>query len=215
MQTRSKIFLSLTKVSNSYIKVIDIVHQINRGNKEKIQDYVFLRATIKTRIEEMNEFYEANINDPKIHYLEKYKLKLKQWLHLKWQSQAPAEFNTKAARRQEEAYSHSGRRGTYEYQKDEDLNEREELPDPVVDRKAKRALRPPSFSGPDVGQDGFASRHSQAAKSQITPEAKAERPMVTPPKEQKGKGEWKELIFRIKLTPEEYSLYLHEKSKRL
>ena len=60
----------------------DNVNNISRhnGNRENdtIQDYVLLRSSIKARIEEMSEFYENHINDPKIHFIEKYRLKLKQ-----------------------------------------------------------------------------------------------------------------------------------------
>mmetsp|Transcript_21278 Transcript_21278/g.23686 ORF Transcript_21278/g.23686 Transcript_21278/m.23686 type:complete len:83 (-) Transcript_21278:366-614(-) len=56
----------------------ETVRAVERGERDKIPDYVFLRSSIKTRIEEMSEFYESHINDPKIHFLEKYRLKLKQ-----------------------------------------------------------------------------------------------------------------------------------------
>ncbi len=76
-----------------------------------------------------------------------------------------------------------------------------------------RSVRPPSFSGPDVSKDGFASKHSQAAKQQIAQDySSKEHTSSNAPKTNEG---WRELIFRIKLTPEEYSAYLHEKAKRL
>mmetsp|Transcript_25245 Transcript_25245/g.25014 ORF Transcript_25245/g.25014 Transcript_25245/m.25014 type:complete len:83 (-) Transcript_25245:333-581(-) len=66
------------EIKSIYTQLKDTIQEIENGDADKVQDYVFLRSSIKTRIEEINEFYETHINDPKIHYLEKYRLKLKQ-----------------------------------------------------------------------------------------------------------------------------------------
>ena len=42
---------------------------------------------MKARIEELKEFYENNITEPKIHFFEKYRLRLKRALHKKIQLQ--------------------------------------------------------------------------------------------------------------------------------
>ena len=99
----------------------------------------------------------------------------------------------------------------YQYE-DYELNEREALENDAKEGAKLRSFRPPSFSGPDVNQDGFASRHSKEAKQQVDQENERARQM---PKPEKKQSEWTELTFRIKLTAEEYSLYLHEKAKRM
>ncbi|CAI2380826.1 unnamed protein product [Moneuplotes crassus] len=176
------------EIKSIYTQLKDTIQEIENGDADKVQDYVFLRSSIKTRIEEINEFYETHINDPKIHYLEKYRLKLKQCLLLK--CDPPPQ-------------SH----------RDEEANfEGSEYKQP---KERARNARPPSFSGPDVSNEGFASKHSHTAQNQLAQEYNNSKERVAPQKEAKPKGEWKELIFRIKLTPEEYSAYLHEKAKRL
>ena len=173
---------------------------------------MFLRATIKTRIEEINEFYEANVNDPKIHFLEKYKMKLKQWLHSKL---SPELLTNNNQRLYVQEQSYEGHKGISDYDhEDLNLRESENMSKHSVDDRKNREFRPPSFSGPDVGHDGFASRHSHTAKGKVGADFQKHKLKTNIPKESKNK-EWKELIFRIKLTPEEYSRYLHEKSKRL
>jgi type IV secretory pathway TrbD component len=38
---------------------------------------------MKARIEELNEFYDANATDPKVHFFESLRIKLKKALHKK------------------------------------------------------------------------------------------------------------------------------------
>ena len=102
-----------------------------------------------------------------------------------------------------------------DYEHDDlNLRESENLSKNSIDDHKNREFRPPSFSGPDVGQNGFASRHSVAAKGKAGLDFQKHKQKQNITKESKNK-EWKELIFKIKLTPEKYSHYLHEKSKRL
>ena len=44
---------------------------------ENLRDYTLFRAQFKTRMQELSDFYEQNIDDPKVHFLEKLRLKLK------------------------------------------------------------------------------------------------------------------------------------------
>ena len=192
--------------------IIEIVNQIKEGNTDKIQEYVYLRASIKARIEEINEFYESNINDPKIHYLEKYKLHLQ----LHWRNEVFDIAKDDIQSYKEQKYPQSENIRYKDYEEQRESIDVKTSGTPNEERKTKRNVRPPSFSGPDVGQEGFAARHSQAAQHQAIQNNERLKATKTPPKTvNKKPSDKKELIFRIKLTPEEYSMYLHEKSKRL
>ena len=124
---------------------------------------------------------------------------------------APTEYHYKAA----DKYEHINKNDTHEF---DQLNEREDLEykgSEYNQPRPNRAFRPPSFSGPDVGQEGFSSRHAPPGKHKVSKESARVKTKAVQPEETKQKGDWKELVFKIKLTPEEYSNYLHDKSKRL
>ena len=194
-----------------FYNIIEIVDQVKEGNTDKIQDYVYLRASIKARIEEINEFYESNINDPKIHYLEKYKL----YLQLHWRNEVFDLTSEDIQNYKGQKYAQSEKIKQKDYSDSKEHQDKRISSTPNEERKTKRNVRPPSFSGPDVEQEGFAARHSQAAQHQAIQNNERQKANKTPPKYSAKKPlEKKELIFRIKLTPEEYSMYLHEKSKK-
>ena len=192
--------------------IIEIVDQIKEGNTDRIQDYVYLRSSIKARIEEIDEFYESNINDSKMHYLEKYKL----YLQLHWRNEVFDLTSEDIQNYKGQKYAQSEKIRQKDYSDSRVHQDKRISSTPNEERKSKCNVWLPSFSGPDVGQEGFASRLSQVAQHQAIQSNEREKINKTPPKKSAKKPtEKKELIFRIKLTHEEYSMYLHEKSKRL
>ena len=46
-----------------------------------LQEYSRLRATMKARMEEISSFYDDNLDDERIHFFEKLRLKIKKALH--------------------------------------------------------------------------------------------------------------------------------------
>lgn len=128
---------------------------LESSNKEKLKELLLLQASIRGRIQEFDELYEKNYENPLIVHFEKQKLRLRKLI-------------------QKEPQKHV----------------------PVVEvNKAQSSLKP-------VSTDDFIKDILQKpAKRTSTP------PPVT-------QTEWKELIFKIKLTKEEYSRLLTLKSKR-
>lgn len=85
---------ALDQENDKLIKQFREIHaQIKAGEKWKIKQFTHLRALIQSRIEEIDTYYEDNLNDPLVHFAQKSKLKLKQALHLRLREPAgPVEY---------------------------------------------------------------------------------------------------------------------------
>jgi hypothetical protein len=125
------------------------------NNKEKLKELLLLQASIRGRIQEFDELYEKNYEDPLIVHFEKQKLRLRKLIQT--EPQKPVQV-VETGKRQNSPKPVS----TDDFIKD------------ILNKPAKRAPTPP--------------------------------PVV--------QTEWKELVFKIKLTKEEYSRLLTLKSKR-
>ena len=56
-------------------------HSSNNQEKQQLLvQYSQLRASMKARMEELSVFYDENVDDEKIHFFEKLRLKLKKTL---------------------------------------------------------------------------------------------------------------------------------------
>ena len=64
---------------NAIVAKIDSSHDSDTW-ADNLQEYSRMRAQIKARMEEMANFYDDNIDDEKIHFVEKLRLKLKRAL---------------------------------------------------------------------------------------------------------------------------------------
>lgn len=128
---------------------------LESGNKEKLKELLLLQASIRGRIQEFDELYEKNYENPLIVHFEKQKLRLRKLIQKEPQKPAP-------------------------------------LPE---------ASKPQNSPKPVSTDDFIKDILQKPGKRTPTP------PPVT-------QTEWKELVFKIKLTKEEYSRLLTLKSKR-
>ena len=63
-----------------YIDEIDAAAERGEQDNHMLQQYSRLRAQMKARMEELAIFYEKNLDDDKIHFFEKLRLRIKKAL---------------------------------------------------------------------------------------------------------------------------------------
>ena len=126
------------------------------NNKEKLKELLLLQASIRGRIQEFEDLFEKNYENPLIIHFEKQKLRLRKLLQ-----KEPTKIITPP-------------------------------PEPV---KSQNASKP-------ISTDDFIKDIMHK------PQKKTSQPTPTP------QNEWKELVFKIKLTKEEYSKLLTLKAKK-
>ena len=66
---------------HNLISTIDGLDEGEDKNEEHLQEYSKLRAQMKARMEELSVFYNDNLDDEKIQFFEKLRLKIKKALH--------------------------------------------------------------------------------------------------------------------------------------
>ena len=65
----------------SLIEQIDSVSEKGEINETLLHEYSKLRAQMKARMDELGLYYSDNVDDERIHFVEKLRLKIKKALH--------------------------------------------------------------------------------------------------------------------------------------
>jgi hypothetical protein len=135
--------------------------EASQGDRSKLKELILLQASIRGRIQELEDFFEANFKDPRIQHFEKQRLRLRKLLQRSSTATSP--------------------------------------PPKPPPRKVERVQSPPRQDSPP-------------SPPQVKPE---EPPIVkrAPPKQ--SEGSWNEIVFKIKLTAQEYNELMVLKAKKL
>ena len=143
-----------------------------------------MRAQIKARMEELSAFYDANIDDDKVHFVEKLRLKLKRAL-----------FNRPG--KQTELREHSDQISDFDA---EDVFDRAPL-------SQQEAAAWDNLTGsPDHTTQAKVLKEHDNSLNDVTISSNEGPFEVTRPTE---------LVFRVKLTSEEYEMYMRERFLRM
>mmetsp|Transcript_15778 Transcript_15778/g.28824 ORF Transcript_15778/g.28824 Transcript_15778/m.28824 type:complete len:170 (-) Transcript_15778:309-818(-) len=140
-----------------------LLEEASQGDRSKLKELILLQASIRGRIQELEDFFEQNFKDPRIQHFEKQRLRLRKLLQQRTSA--------------------------------------ESTPPKPPPRKSEKVPSPPQQGSPEN-----------------PPQAKTERIEATPSVKRQLKTPdvaWNEIVFKIKLTPQEYNELMVLKAKKL
>lgn len=139
-----------------------LLEEASAGHRNKLKELVLLQASIRGRIQELEDFFEANFKDPRIQHFEKQRLRLRKLLQQR--------------------------------------SNVEVTPPKPPPRRVERVQEQTVVESP--------TSPPQPQLNQTSPPVKRRPPKA-------AELAWNEIVFKIKLTPQEYNELMVLKAKRL
>jgi len=196
------------KVGSDYQGLIE---RFRKGDKQVIQDILLLQASIRSRIDEFDKFYEVHFADPRIAYFERTKMKLRKLLYIPVetpeQEQSP-ETDFKEVDPKAKEYEYEENKDNYAPQVD--LVSREQPRPKASPYRQERTSKSPvitkspagkSKSPAPVGRDTMSKARAPVATNARRQEEPKKKTANAPAQED-------EMVFTIRMTKKEYSQYM-------